>query len=424
MFTSYADIQHFLHGLGLFHMDLSLSRMEKALQTLKLTTPSFVTVQIVGTNGKGSTSTFLESMARAHGLRTGLFTSPHFVSPRERVCINGLALSEEAWLPLAQKVHAAAPQLTYFEFLTVFAVLAFQEAAIDVAIIEAGLGGRHDATTALHRDALCITPISLDHEHILGNTLLAIAEDKAHAIQGHMPVFMAQQEPQVQVFLQNFAKERHATLHVAPTDAPLFSQPHTLGLAGNHQQKNAALALQAWQWLSTRYTWPCTTENIYKGLATAFIAGRLQHISCQEANLPPNILLDGAHNVQGLEVLIKHVQNLAHPPSAIIFSCLRDKDTAGMLPLLQKLHALCNFCPLYIVDIQNNERALRQQDKEDFVAQLGHHAHVAEDLVSTIALITHQQEAQNTQAPVLICGSLYLLGEFYQKYPAYLLKKQ
>ncbi len=420
MFTCYADIRQFLHGLGLFHMDLSLSRMEKALQSLCLTRPNFVTVQVVGTNGKGSTSTFLESLARHHGLRTGLFTSPHFVSPRERICVNGLPLSEADWVPLAQKVHEAAPQLTYFEFLTVFALLAFQEARIDMAIIEAGLGGRHDATTALHRHALCLTPISLDHEHVLGSTLLAIAEDKAHAMAAHMPVFMAKQESTVQAFMHDFAQQCEARLYDA--NLSLLPQDVTLGLSGKHQKHNAALALSAWQHLSTLHTWPYEAKHIENALATAFIAGRLQHIICEEEQLPSHMLLDGAHNVQGLEMLIQHVHDFNVKPSAIIFSCLKDKDQEGMLHLLQKLHTLCAHCPLYIVDIQNNERALTIQEKEHIASTLGNHAYISQELIKTLAYLAQQQDAQAKHAPVLICGSLYLLGEFYAQYPAYLNK--
>lgn len=117
-FHSFDDVQDHLDALGLFHMDFGLDRMRNALDALGLLTPPFVTVQIVGTNGKGSTSTFLSCVARAHGLKVGLYTSPHFVTPRERIRINGTMLPADRWPVLADRVMEAAPNLTYFEFLT------------------------------------------------------------------------------------------------------------------------------------------------------------------------------------------------------------------------------------------------------------------------------------------------------------------
>ena len=162
-FHSFDDVQDHLDALGLFHMDFGLDRMRNALDALGLLTPPFVTVQIVGTNGKGSTSTFLSCVARAHGLKVGLYTSPHFVTPRERIRINGTMLPADRWPVLADRVMEAAPNLTYFEFLTALGLLAFAEAGVDLVVMEAGLGGHYDATTAMPVQAVCFTPIGMDH---------------------------------------------------------------------------------------------------------------------------------------------------------------------------------------------------------------------------------------------------------------------
>ena len=177
-FHSFDDVQDHLDALGLFHMDFGLDRVRNALDALGLLTPPFVTVQIVGTNGKGSTSTFLSCVARAHGLKVGLYTSPHFVTPRERIRINGTMLPADRWPVLADRVMEAAPNLTYFEFLTALGLLAFAEAGVDLVVMEAGLGGHYDATTAMPVQAVCFTPIGMDHEKILGPTLTDIASDK------------------------------------------------------------------------------------------------------------------------------------------------------------------------------------------------------------------------------------------------------
>ncbi len=427
-FTSYDDVCDFLDNLGLFHMDLSLKRMENALLALSVTKLPFFTIQVVGTNGKGSTSTFLEALAREHGLRTGLFTSPHFVSPKERILIHGKALPEEFWASLATKIHQVAPNLTYFEFLTMLALLAFAEKNVDIAILEAGLGGHYDATSACTRNALCLTPISMDHESVLGNTLLAIAEDKAKAIGKYMPVFMGEQDPQVSAHIQEVCAQQQATLHKIPSASSLLTNS-SLGLHGKHQKENAALALCAWQHLAKAQQWPYEEHCIQQALRNAFIPGRLQHIHCTEQNLPPHLLLDGAHNVQGLQTLIEYVQQLPTKPSAIIFSCLADKDQQGLLNLLKVLLEVCEnskACPLYLVDIQNNNRALSFQEKNSFKQNLEKSdakvvcipsIHEALALTQNFVL---QNQCQNS--PVLLCGSLYLLGEFFSQYPQYLKK--
>ena len=164
-FSTPADIQRHLDSLGLFHMDMGLGRMRRALAALDLARPPFVVAQVLGTNGKGSTSAFLASLALAHGCRVGLYTSPHFVSPTERIRIGGpeqpicAPWPAENWVEPANQVMAVAPELTYFEFLTVLALLGFAREGVELAVLEAGLGGRHDATTAVAADLLCYAPI-------------------------------------------------------------------------------------------------------------------------------------------------------------------------------------------------------------------------------------------------------------------------
>ncbi len=420
-FSTYVHCCQFLDTLGLFHMDFGLERVQKALIDLELTHPPFYSVQVVGTNGKGSTASFLERIAREHGLRTGLFTSPHFVGPKERICINGRALSEEKWPALAQKVHDTAPQLTYFEFLTVMATLAFTQEKIDFAVIEAGLGGHYDATTALHRDALCFTPISKDHEQILGNTVQAIATDKAQAIVAHKPVFMGEQNLKVSLIIEEVCHTRHAPLHKVTHELLPCLQDALLGLQGAHQKNNAALALTAWQHIAQEKNYNCEQEKIYTALNKTFIAGRLQHITCTEDCLPPTLLLDGAHNEAGLVKLLEYLTLSSVSPAVIIFSCLADKDLKTLLALLKKLHRLCNYCPLLITGMQHNERALNAVQRQSIAKDIGNNtfffAHIQEALSHARALTMQNSQEQG---PVLLCGSLYLLGEFYEKYPHYL----
>ena len=216
-FHSFDDVQDHLDALGLFHMDFGLDRMRNALDALGLLTPPFVTVQIVGTNGKGSTSTFLSCVARAHGLKVGLYTSPHFVTPRERIRINGTMLPADRWPVLADRVMEAAPNLTYFEFLTALGLLAFAEAGVDLVVMEAGLGGHYDATTAMPVQAVCFTPIGMDHEKILGPTLTDIASDKSQAMRPGVPAFTAPQEAEALDCLLRTAQEKGTELRETAT---------------------------------------------------------------------------------------------------------------------------------------------------------------------------------------------------------------
>ena len=184
----YQAFETYLNGLGLFHMEFGLHRMEAALAALSLTTLPHLAVQVVGTNGKGSTGAFLAALLAAHGLPTGLYLSPHFQSVRERILMAGKQLSESEWLEAANAVLAAtAPygekgKLTYFELLTVMAAWLFTNQGAEAAIYEAGLGGAGDATTALSRDVLLVTPIGMDHAAVIGPTLADIARDKARAM--------------------------------------------------------------------------------------------------------------------------------------------------------------------------------------------------------------------------------------------------
>ena len=145
-FKSYDDVIRHLDGLGVFHMDMGLGRMERALSALGLDRLSRPTVQVVGTNGKGSTSSFLQALAMAHGLKAGLYTSPHFVAPEERIRVGHTMLPPARWPGLASRAVQAERGLTYFELLTVMAAEAFELASCDLVIYEAGLGGRYDAT--------------------------------------------------------------------------------------------------------------------------------------------------------------------------------------------------------------------------------------------------------------------------------------
>lgn len=414
----FAAVQDFLDELGLFHSDFALCRMEKALAALGLDQHlPFAVVQIVGTNGKGSTATFLAALAQSHGVRTGLYTSPHFVTPRERVRIDGVMLEAESWPPLARKVHAAAPDLTYFEFLTVLALLAFAEDGVQLVVLEAGLGGHYDATTAVPAELVCFTPIDLDHEKVLGDTVTAVASDKAYAARPGCLMLSGPQPPEALAVLQQRARDLDLSLLNADAGLPADLR---LGLEGPHQKDNARLALTAWTRLARLHNWPVREQAVREGLSTARIAGRFQRAPLRAPASPDPVplILDGGHNAHGLKALAQALREADLHPRALIFACLGDKNLSAMLPLVLDM---AGTAPIYTPTIHDNERAL---DGTALAAALGPPQALPMPRLHSALAAARQTSpppgVDPSSAPVVVCGSLYLLGEFFTLCPHWL----
>ncbi|MBD5627609.1 MAG: bifunctional folylpolyglutamate synthase/ dihydrofolate synthase [Desulfovibrio sp.] len=423
-FRSYQGVRQHLDALGMFHMELGLERMRRVLTALGLERPPFAVVQVLGTNGKGSTSAFLASLCAAHGCRTGLYTSPHFVSPEERIRVDGRPVPGKLWPAPASAVLEASKgeHLTYFEFLTVLALLLFREAGVDVAIMEAGLGGRNDATTAIAADVLCFTPIAMDHAAVLGPTLAHIAGDKAAAVRSAAPVCMAEQFPLAAEALRAAANATDAPLTGA-SPLPKDWLPR-LGLAGAHQLGNAALALTAWGRVAPLLG--CRLDDAEAqalGLARAFLPGRLQILPGTAEH--PALLLDGAHNPHGMQALLRALGGeagapglMATPPAAIIFSCLGDKDWRSSAGMLRRRFP---HVPFFIPALEN-PRAAEPAEVAAFLAALSGAPTIALDGPDALgrALVAAGGAAPASDAVTLMTGSLYLLAEFFGRYPGYL----
>ena len=396
-FTTIDQIWEHLDGLGFFHMDLSLTRMETALSRLGLSRPPFVVAQIVGTNGKGSTSAFLDSLSRAHGCRTGLYTSPHFLSPCERIRIDGVPLQEDLWPGLATEVYAARPDLTYFEFLTVLAILAFARQGVQLAVMEAGLGGAHDATTALASDLTCFAPVAMDHAAILGPTLRDIALDKCGAIRPRVPVVSAPQFPAAEEVLRRQAERLAAPLHIVeplPGNMPL-------GLAGPHQRINAAVALHAWQALAPRLHVTPRPDAVARGLARAFVPGRLQSVPATDQH--PPLLLDGAHNAHGMAATVESLRALFPGKKlTILMGVMADKDVEDMLKLL---------APIAGQVFTVRPESPRAMPAEELAALVNRYGVPAVPCAGVAAGLQAAAEAAGADGAVCALGSLYLVGE-------------
>lgn len=375
-------------------MELGLGRVKRALAELDLPPPGVPIVQVLGTNGKGSTCAFLAELARDRGLKTGLYASPHFLSPRERIKIDGVPASEEMWLTAANEIFAVCPgagELTYFEFLTVLALAIFRREEVEAYILEAGLGGRNDATSAIPAGARCFAPIGVDHAAVIGPTIADIASDKAAAIEPGVPNFSAPQFPLAAAILRRAAGD----------DGIVFVEPLTprpLALAGKHQLTNAALALAC-----ARSLWPEADEA---ALARAFLPGRLQTVRLGEGK---EFLLDGAHNPHAVASLIACTRETRTRPDALIFSCLKDKDWKPSLAMLARAFPRMRifFAPLA------NERAESPEALASFLKR------AYPERAARIAPLTDCLRLSGEGA-TLLTGSLYLLAEFYALYPQHL----
>lgn len=400
-FGSFADFMAWLDGRGLFHVELGLERISAALEAAKAS--PFFSVQVLGTNGKGSTATFLEALARAHGRKTGLYTSPHLVCPRERILIDGRELPEGEWLSCANEIMANIPNaadLTYFEFLTLMAVMLFAQNGVDLAVIEAGLGGKNDATSAIAHALHVFAPIDLDHAAIIGPTLADIARDKAAAIRPGFAVCSAPQLPEARKIIESAAQKAGAPVFWADSSCAEFSP----GLRGAHQRANAALALLAFQKAAQILGFKENKDACAQALEKAFIPGRLQMATAR-------LLLDGAHNPHALRQILPEAKKILGPKITIVFAALADKDWRQMGAILTENFPEARF----IVPQIDNPRALAAEELAGAInAILPESAQAAKD--TQMAL----QMAHAGQDKILAVGSLYLLSEIFGLYPQYL----
>jgi dihydrofolate synthase/folylpolyglutamate synthase len=300
-------------------MRLGLEAMESAAARFDHPEASFAAVHVAGTNGKGSVSAMVESIARAAGLRTGLYTSPHLCRFAERIRIDGEPIDDARLGALVVRALADEANLSFFEAATLSAFLAFREARVDVAVVEVGLGGRLDATNILPRPkAAAITRIALDHTARLGPTLVDIAREKAGIAKAGLELVTGPMPPDVLAAIEEVAHAKGATV----TPAPELVRPFAMGLAGAHQRDNARVAVA----LAERLALPA--EAMARGLADVRWPGRLERIG--------PYLLDAAHNPDGVASLVRHVATLGVSPerTCLVFGALSEKEWAPMIDAL------------------------------------------------------------------------------------------
>jgi dihydrofolate synthase / folylpolyglutamate synthase len=397
-----ADPHPYLASLQPLAMRLGLERMERALEALGHPERGLRILHVAGTNGKGSTCAMAAQALTGAGYRTGLYTSPHLVRFNERIAVNGVAIADDDLDRLAGEVRRACPwhdasiegeRLTYFEFATLMALLHFAGIGASAVVLEVGLGGRFDATNAVRPLACAVARIGLDHTEMLGDTLAAIAREKAGIFKRGVPAVVTEAQPaEAMAALRAEASRRNAPLVVAPA-----SYSGTIALAGAHQQENAALAAAALRALA-RGGLPLSDGAIARGIADARWPGRLETLG--------GVLLDGAHNPDGAAALATALRSLhSGRPVELVFGVLFDKDHAGMLhavaPVVRALHLVSPSSP------RARKPGTYRELARTLVERTDQHASVAEALACA-------RKAASDGAVVCVAGSLYLVGEARQ----------
>lgn len=345
-------------------------------------------VHVAGTNGKGSTCAMIDSIARAAGQRTGLFTSPHLIDFRERIQVSGKMIPPSECARLLTDLRAVCAKMdqhpTFFEITLALAMRWFRENDCEWIILETGMGGRHDATTAIPADICVITPIGMDHAEWLGDTLEQIAQEKAGVFLSGIPAVSAPQEPAAARALEKEANEKQTPLEFVKHPLHGYHVP----LPGIHQLWNAALAVQALH----KAGLTLNTDIVRHGLAQVNWPGRFERMG--------NVILDGAHNPHAAQVLASTWQaTFSERKASLIFSAASGKDISGILEHLAPISAQIYLCPL------DSPRAL---PVADLATHLPDSAPLHECHDSFLSAFT---AARLTDRPILIAGSLFLIGE-------------
>jgi dihydrofolate synthase/folylpolyglutamate synthase len=418
---SYDECLEHMYGLGRFGIKLGLDTTSQILINLGSPEKRFKSIHIAGTNGKGSIASYITSILRDAGFKTGLYTSPHLVKFNERFVIDGRQVSDddvvEAYLAVKQ-ADTAERQATFFELATAMAFYLFARDGVEWAIIETGMGGRLDATNVLSPELCIISNLSIEHTEYLGDTIEAIAMEKGGIIKPGVPVVTGVTQEQALGVLTDIAAERQTPLHLLGRDfhtsrdgdKPSFTYSGmartisgvTTRLPGRHQLDNAALALAAVELLfpdQENQTPAISDEIVKKGLSETRWAGRLEKIMAD-----PLVVLDGAHNLAAATNLARFFEEeLSDRPLTLVLGILDDKAFEPMLKLLLPWAARVIFTRA------DNKRSidpaiLKQTAKSFYSKDI--------TVIETVAeAVDHAIKTSSPKDAVCIAGSLYVAGE-------------
>ena len=402
------EVEKWLHSRIGLNFRSGLGRMQRAVDLLENPEQTYPIIHVTGTNGKGSTIAFMRELFVSHGKKVGTFTSPHIVSIHDRICINGEPISDVDFIRLAEQVKAMEQrllethdQLSFFELLTLIALLYFKEQGVDLVLLEVGIGGLLDTTNVVTGEIAIITSIGLDHQETLGDSLTAIAEQKAGIFKPGKSAVIANLAPEAQLVCKKTATNLGVSLYQANKDfsfrngnfySSLADFNHLiLGLEGAYQEENAALALQAFLLFMAQRNEKVDQEAVRAALQATKWAGRLEAVT-------EHIYLDGAHNLPALERLVEFIQEKiqqGYQPQ-ILFGALKRKDYSGMLTYLTE----------------------HLPDADLYVTSFDYQGSLEEQDLSGYRIVSSYQEFIDTfeasageKALLFVTGSLYFISE-------------
>lgn len=398
----------FLFSLERFGMKFGLANIARLCAALGHPEAAFPSVIIAGTNGKGSVTAMVDTALRAAGHRSARYTSPHLQRLEERFVIDGREV-EPATLDVAAalvqrtaETLVAAGELetlpTFFEATTAIAFVLFRDAKVDIAVLEVGLGGRLDATNIVSPVAVAIVSIDFDHQEQLGNTLAAVAAEKAGVIKPGIPVVCGPLPPDALQVIAAVCAERRATLIRTDTDGPLAARiaAMTIGLPGAHQKMNAAVAMRLLEAIDEDQTLGLRVgaDAVRAGLADVRWPGRLESFAIGRCR----VLIDAAHNPAGARALAAHVSEMAPSGVTLVFGVMQDKAITEMLSALAPVvvSVVCTTAP--------NPRAMTADELQLLASSLGLRAEAIPDPVSAVG------HACASGGPVVVAGSIFLIG--------------
>ncbi|WP_194411492.1 bifunctional folylpolyglutamate synthase/dihydrofolate synthase [Microbacterium cremeum] len=408
-----------------------VERTRRVLELLDDPQKTYRVVHVTGTNGKTSTSRIIESLVRAHGLRTGLFTSPHLERFTERIVVDGEPISDaavaDAWDEIepfvgivdAELEAGGDAPLTFFELLTVLAFVAFADAPIDVLVLEVGMGGSWDSTNTADGDVAVFAPVALDHADRLGETVAEIAAVKAGIIKDGAAVVSARQDAAVEAVLRETAAAHGASIAFEGEAFALVEQRLAVGgqqitvrglagtyeeeylpMYGEHQGFNAALAIAAVESLVGGGSQPIAGDVLADGLGAATSPGRLQLVGAN-----PTVVVDAAHNPHGAQALVTALRgSFDFDEWGVVLGILSDKDAGGIVS------ALAPIAAHVFATVPDSDRA----DSADALADLAEARGLpvtVHDALAEAADAARAWAAASDRRAVVIAGSVVLAGE-------------
>lgn len=426
---TYQEYINWLYGLQRFGIKLGLEKISLLLEDIDNPHRRYPVIHIAGTNGKGSVASMIAAVLQVHGLKTGLYTSPHLIRFTERIKVDGEEIPEEEVVRYSEQIQSKVDSLraTFFEATTAIAMQYFADKDVDVAVLETGLGGRFDATNVVTPVLSVITSVGLEHQKYLGRTLARIAYEKGGIIKERIPVVSGVQSARAVEVLQQVAVYKqapffevnpHATAVLLEKDLDksvvdmffpdaIQYEEITIGLPGLYQIQNALIAVRALDVLrgrlqNTEKIWNIPDEHIRQGLekvnGLTGIRGRMQLVQ----NKGRRWIVDVAHNPGAMRELVRSLTELGYSNIPVILGVLNDKDVKSMMRILSRIARV-----IYFVQ-PNNERALKTEQLRDMAEGIFFPALSAGSVPDGLRMISSKVKADEL---ILITGSHFVVGE-------------